>query len=317
MRNIIIATILSAIPSIARAEIMVGESIEWMIADSDRVVVGKIVAVKQVGRLEAVTIEVDKTLRGKHEPKVTFLVPNNGGNAAQGWPKAGVPMLFALVERGNVKNSDGLPQEPALVLRRGASEHAAVFLGKPKEQRPGTSEVFTRDFKHLTGADEIVKYVDAYARTLPADWKKKQIVLHVPGNSRVFQKLWAGSSVLLTVPLDPAMETQAREWCRAKDIEARARGATVLGNFKNDENVKILKALLKDPGSYEVTSSQTVNGQRVERKVRFYAARSAAHGALTELGVEVDRPIVEEPIGDGDARLRRSDLDFRRPRAEQ
>src|SRR5688572_30395178 len=117
MRTFLLIAALLAIPSIAKAEIIVGESIEWMIADSDLIVMGKIIAVKQVGSHEAVTIEVDKTFRGKHEAKVTFLVRNSGGNAAQGWPKAGVPMLFGLVAREGLKDRDALPREPAWILR--------------------------------------------------------------------------------------------------------------------------------------------------------------------------------------------------------
>lgn len=289
MRTSLLIAALLFVPSFAKAEIIVGNSIEWLVADSDRVIMGKIVKVEAAGQHQAVTVDVSKTLRGKHEDKVILLVMNNGGQAAQGWHKAAVPMLFCLQD-----TKDGW------MLRRADGNHAAVFLGKAEPH--ATIEVFTRDFKHLTEPEAIVKYMEAYAKSIPADWKKKHTVIHVPHRSPVYTKLWAGSSVLLTVPVDPQMEQQARAWCKSKNTEERAQGAYLLRLYKNDENIKILRGLLNDPGEYRVTSSQVVGDKTIRREVRAFPVRRNAYDALRELGVEVEPPIVELPIGDDEAK---------------
>src|SRR6266545_2601361 len=126
---------------LASAEINFGECIEWAVADSARVVVGKITKVARAGPHEIVTVEVSKTFRGKHEEKRQFVVREGGGNA-QGWMKANVPMLFCLVKRDQIKENKDLPDHD-LFLRSGTNTYSAVFLGKTDQR---VMDVFTRDF---------------------------------------------------------------------------------------------------------------------------------------------------------------------------
>jgi hypothetical protein len=152
---------LLVLAGLARAETNFGECIEWAVADSERVVVGKITMVERAGQHEIVTVAVSKTFRGKHEEKVRFVVREAGGNV-QGWMKANVPMLFCLVKRDQIKEKKGLPDHD-LFLRHGASTFSAVFLGKTDQ---GAIDVFTRDFEKLTDPAAIIKHVETYAKTL-------------------------------------------------------------------------------------------------------------------------------------------------------
>jgi hypothetical protein len=290
MKTSLISTVLAAcviglnLPSAASAEVAVGESIEWVIADSERVVIGKVVKVETVAQHEVATVEVTKTIRGEHEPKVTFLLRRYHGIVAKGWLEDGEPILFCLVGNDKPKGRDELPKGYDWVLRQDGNHPSAVLLGKAKRQGPGPIDVFTRDFGVLTEPAAILKHVEVYAKSIPNNWKKKHTVLRAPSESAVYKKLWSGSAVLLMVPVDPQLETQGRQWCKSDSVETRVRGAKVLGNFKNDENVKILRPLLQDAGYY------TGDGKR-----RF-VVRAAAYDALRSFSVKVEMPILEEPL---------------------
>jgi hypothetical protein len=277
-----------AFPSAANAEIAFGESIEWVTADSDRIVVGKVAKVEIVAGHEVVTVDVTKTLRGKHEPTAKFVVRVYLGKRAKGWHEDGLPMVFFLYryEEGKKRAEDpSLPADaPKLPVGFEWVLRDAVLLGKTKRQWPGTINVFTRDFGLLTEPDAITRHIEAYVKTIPADWKKKNISLDAPSESAVYKKLWSRSAVFLTVPVDRQLEKDGRAWCKDDAVETRVRGAKVLGKFKSDENVKILRALLQDDGFY------TGNG------LRRYVVRGAAFESLRGLGVEVARPVLEEPL---------------------
>jgi hypothetical protein len=277
-------TIGLVVPSAGRAEIAIGESIDWVIADSDHVIVGKVIKVENIAKHEVARVEVTKTLRGKHKPNVTFLLRTYHGIVAKGWLDDSELMLFCLISRGNAKGRDELPKGYDWVLRDDGNYPSAVPLGKAKRQGPGAIDVYTRDFGVLTEPAAILKHVEAYAKSIPDDWKKKHIVLGAPSESAVYKKLWSGSAVLLIVPVDPQLEIQGRAWCKSNLVETRARGARVLGNFKNETNVALLRSLLQDPGF------STGDGKR------RYGVRAAAYDSLRELGVNVERPILEEPL---------------------
>ena len=278
--TILLVAIVSLLsPSSAYAEINFGESIEWVTADSDRVIVGKVVKVETVAGHEVATVEVTKTLRGKHEPKATFVLRSYHGGVAKDWLDAGVPMLFFLRTREHTKDADKLPKGYDWVLRDDGNYPSVVALDKAGRGM----DVFTREFGMLTDKAAILKHIEAYAKSIPADWKKQSIQFHAPGDSAVFEKLWAGSAVVFTLPVDAQLEVQGRRWCKSDDVGIRARGAKVLGNFKNDENIKLLRSLLQDPGFY------TGDG------MRRYVARAAAYEVLRGFGIEVPRPVLEQP----------------------
>ncbi len=273
----LIAVVLVA--GVSKAEINVGESIEWIVADSDQVIIGKITKVEKAGAHELVTVDVSKTIRGKHVDQVQFVVRSSGRPVADNWRKVGMDMLFCLSKRENVKDNGNLPAIP-LVLRHGYSGHSAVMLGKTDQQ---PMEVFTREFGVLTDPAAIVKHVESYAKSIPADWKKKRVTVDVPFDSPAHKKLYAGSSVLFELPADAALEAQGRKWCKSDRGDNRTRGIQCLKHFPNDENVKIITGLLTDE------NIATGGGKK------YYYVRTKAYEALREMGVAVARPILEEP----------------------
>lgn len=262
---------------IAKAEINSGEAIEWIVADSDRVIVGKTTKVEKSNGQDIVTVNVSKTIRGKHEETIRFTT-QPGGSAAN-WQKAGVPILFCLVNRDRSKDAKELP-DPSLVLRHGPGYVSAFPLGKADQRE---SDVFTREFGVLTDADAIVKYVEAYSKTIPADWKRKSIRIGLPGDTPAFKKLWAGSAVYFTLPVDAALEAQGKKWCASKRGDNRVLGIASLKEYPSEPNIKILKGLLTDE-NVAIGSGK-----------KYYYVRTKAFEALRDLGVTVERPILEEP----------------------
>jgi hypothetical protein len=255
----------------ARAEIAFGESIEWVTADADRVIVGRVIKVEMRDKQEVAVVEVSQTIRGKHEPTVKVFRHGKLGAKSKEWLDAGAPVMFFL--RSNAS---------AWILRDDHNFPSVIVLGKTKREAPRSMDVFTRDFGMLTEPDAILKHVEAYAKSIPADWKKQHIMLDAPGSSAVFRKLWGGSTVLLKVPVDPQLDTQGRRWCKSADPDQRVHGVQALAKFKNDENIKLLKSLLQDP------AFSTGDGMR-----RYYVRRNAFE-ALRGFGVEVARPVLEE-----------------------
>jgi hypothetical protein len=294
--------LLLGLPTAARAEIMVGESIEWVVADSDWVGVGHLLKAERAdgGRFEAATLRVTRTFRGAAAEQMTFLVPSYHGAVASAWLADGQPMLFCLIRSDNPRlKNDGLPAGHGWVLRDHRRQLCAVPLGVHQRQWAQTIAVYSRDFKVLTRPEEVVKRVEQAAAAAPHDRPAKRYIANVPGGTEVFEKLWGGSSVLLIVPADAVLEQAGRDWCHSPDFSTRFEGAKALGHFKNERNIELLQALLQDPGYTTVNQLQPPNGKgkpQMISRFKSYEVRRVAFETLRAFGVPVERPILEEPV---------------------
>ena len=290
---------LVAVPPAVRAEIAEGESIEWVVADSDRVVLGKVLKVemalgKDKRAFEVATVAVTRTFKGAAARRVKFVLRNYNGPCVKGWLKDGVPMVFCLTSRARAEDSKDLPAGFDWILRDDGNDHSAVLLGKTARPRPCTIPVLTRDCRVLTDPNAIIGAVDAAARPLPKGRKRRAHTLDVPFGTEVFNKLSDGSAVELTVPVDEGLERLGRVWCRSDDYEKRIAGAKALRYFKNDRNIKVLKRLLKDP-DFAVVSREGARPGQTDRR-RVYEVRQLALEALQTFGVKVNRPVVQEVL---------------------
>jgi hypothetical protein len=289
------------LPAWGRAETAFGESIEWVLIDSDWAFSGKVVKVETVmgedrGRYEAATVEVAKTFKGTPADRATFLLRNYNGPAAKGWMDDGVPLMFFLVKRDRAKETKGLPGGFDWLLRDDGNSHSAVLLGKTNRTFPLTVRALTRDFNVLTDPDAILERLDKAARS-PGAKDVRGHTLEVPGGTPVFKALYGGSAVMLTVPVDDELEQLGRRWCDSRSQIQRAEGAKILGYFKNDKNIELLNALLQDPGSSIEETSRSVPGRKELQLVsskRLYPVRRLAYEALTAFGVKVEKPVLEE-----------------------
>jgi hypothetical protein len=291
------------VPSRANAVIVVADSIEWVIADSDRVVAGNVVSVERVAGpgekpFEVATVEVSKTFKGEHVPRVTFILRNYNGSAVDDWLADGIPLLFCLVNRDRAKDGLSLPEGFDWVLRDDGNEHSAVLLGKPKRHWTHTIRVVTRDFNVLTDPSEILNAAEAASEAHPKRWEGGSTPLEVPDDTPAMKELWCRSAVYLIVPLDDELERSARRWCNSDRPGLRFQGARVLRLFNNERNVKLLKALLQDPSFFLAPPEAPPNpgqGTGSTVPVRHYSVRKEAYDSLQALGVDVDPPVFEEP----------------------
>jgi hypothetical protein len=188
MRPLIVHGVIGALLllccSAARADIGSAESIEWVAASADRVIVGKAKEVNGVRRIdyaryEVVTIDVSETLKGKHEPTATILVRNDYGSPpgiGQSWIRKDVPLVFFLVRPERLTGPVPKGFEWAVDCRGG--EITAVYLGRMP--RDGSMRVITAAFDVLTEPNAIVSYIDDVLRSIPRDWKQEAIYVPVP-----------------------------------------------------------------------------------------------------------------------------------------
>jgi hypothetical protein len=296
------------LPGTSSAEINFGESIEWVVADADRVFSGTVAKVEKVIKadgkdgttFEVATVEVSRTFKGEPTPTVTFLLRNHNRGAAQGWLDDGVPLLFCLVAADRVQDgADELPKGFDWVIRDRGNYPSAYLLGKPKRRWTFTIHALTRKFEILTEPAAITRHVEEYLKSVPPGWKRQAHTLDVPGHTAVYEKLWSGSAVYLEVPVDDQLERLGRQLCQSDSRWDREEGAKILRHFKNDQNIAILMELLQDPTSFvqKTWSSEGGHGKMILiSRRRVYLVRTEAFKALQELGVEVDPPLMEQPL---------------------
>lgn len=307
MNNSALFTLLSMcslliFPASAHAIIVTGESIEWVLATSDRVVVGKVVKVDRLTGpdnkpYEMATVAISKSLKGRQTDRETFLLevhtlghPPKEHRYGQQWLDEGNPIMFCLVRNDGKRvpfEADKIPW----VFRDG------VLLGKTKHKwTMGCIPVLTRDFDVLTERDSILQYAEQTVTAAPKHWVPRSHTLNVPTKTAVFERLWSRSSVRLVVPVDEKLEVLGQKWCASTDSWERVEGAQILGHFKNEKNIAILKSLLADPTIGESTLYRATDKTRAELVYRknLYVVRKAAFDALREYGVDIDRPVLEE-----------------------
>jgi hypothetical protein len=293
--------LLGPLPGPLWAEPTHAESIEWVVAGSDRVVVGKVVKVKRVvGKdrqpYELATVDVSRTLKGPPTGQVTFLLPNYGEPVARQWLQSGVPSLFCLVSIRRSR-AEGLPRSGVeWALRAEGDRISAIPFGGTQKDRRLTIQAFTRDFGIVTEPEQVIKAIATFTRSLPRGWQRQSHLVEVPRKTAVHNKLFARNAVFLKVPVEGHLERLGRSWCLSENYGARIEGVKILRRFKNDVNIGMLKAFLKDTGSSEESRSRTRPGGTdlvlVYRK-RVYEVRQLAYEALQAFGVKVKAPVLE------------------------
>lgn len=287
-------------PVHARAEIVTAESIEWVLATSDLVVVGKVIQVDKVAdrnqkECQVVTVAVSKTLKGMPTKRQRFVMPSSISSAyAKQWQEEGIPLVFCLVRNDGKRVSVPAARFP-WVVRDHHNGADAVLLGKSKNHWTGCIPVLTRDFQVITEPDAIVKFMEQTVAAQAKGAVPRCHKLHVPPRTPVHEKLWSESAVYLIVPMDKKLEVLGQEWCQSRSPWKRMEGAKILGHFKSEKNITILKALLDDPTTSDGTFHRVMPGQtQLIWHKKFYGVRQAAFDALRELGVNVKKPVLEE-----------------------
>jgi hypothetical protein len=215
----LVAATLIISPSPGRAHPAYHESIEWATANSERVIVGKVIKAETVDKHDIVTVEVHRTLRGDQEPKansfdrkLTFVLQQYCSGTAQGWLEDELPMIFFLVKIDGSKHGGQLPKGFKWVLHKNGNGNSAVALGKTNRVWPGTIDVFTRKFDYLTDPAEIVKFVGDYARSIPPGRIDESITVEVAHQTSAYNKVfppeYPGNAFFLRLPVVEQQKVQ-------------------------------------------------------------------------------------------------------------
>lgn len=263
------------------------DSIEWMAADSARIVRGAVVGLETINAEEflwhTVTFRVDETLKGEHRPEIRFLVQSNARDEKEirRWKDEGRPLLAFLQESRCVvatwryREWSRFPFAP----RTGYRERS--FL----ELTPGAEKsAYDLSLKALNRPEAILRATREAVATPTAAGKLCETWLDLPGS---------GGLTRLHVPVDSRLEARAREWLRSPDKEFRRQGAAALVYFHSDANAAALKGLLDDPGVWIVHSLDAGRAERVERA---YLVREEAYSVLKAWGYDTARPPRRGPL---------------------
>ena len=285
----VVALVLSFLSaSTSNAEIIGGESLEWIVADSDLIVRGRITDVqtkKAGGQVvwETATVQVEETIKGPKSNLATFAVRHFGsGEAPSVWKQENVELLLFLVGSKRYVPDDRLYELTDLALRKRWGIPSFVRLNdKPKKG------LFTINFKVLKKRDDILHAVRKATNALKKLPKPKEHQVDVPFSSPVFQTLWGGSSVYLVVPVDRRLEQVAHGLIKSDDVLSRVQGVRALEPFKSDDNIRLLKSLLGDT-AFWITSDGDGKNRR-----RILAVRKAAYEILRGWKVDVEQPEIE------------------------
>ncbi len=266
-------------------------SFEWLVADADAVVLATIGEVKQEkqGAYDVwytVTLAVQETLKGKHEPTVTLAIKRwRSDEDLAKWKQQGREFLLFLAESGRHKELDARYTKfkwAPLWISYGVP--AFVHFGEKGARNP-----LTLDLKVPTERKEIL----ALARAAVAAQQQGK-----PAGKYVFR--WHGGIVFWTFPVDARLEAAARRWIETPGKFAppdahvhgllKAEAAAALRHFKSDENATLLKTLLGDPA----VTHTTVEKKWEAAEFREFFVRQAAYETLQAWDVAVDRPVLRE-----------------------
>lgn len=270
----------------AHAEISVGESIGWIVADSDLIVRGTITDVQSSKQpqifSDTVTVKVAEVLKGKRIKTIAFAVSHSGsGDTPAAWKSEAVEMLLFFREHAGM-----------LTLRSGnfGWRNSVVRLnGKPKRG------VFTVDLRQHTKSKDILVATRTAVAHLPKVKQSKRHQIDVPSGTDVYSTHHAGSAVFFVVPVNNALQIVAKKWISSatgdfSNALLRREGVRALQYFKSDENAKLLKTLLSDTTAITMADGMGPNPRRI------YVIRRDAYNTLKSWKIEVERPILEQSV---------------------
>lgn len=262
---------------VAQAQPLVGgvESIECAVANSSMVVIGTIMEVHakeesdKKGGVQA-TMLVEETLKSSHSDRVRVRLRHPAAVLA-GWMERSTRLLVVL--------SDPPAEMDVIDL---TDKGLAVM---------------TSDLTLLRKPDDVIRAAKETVRRMPGVTRIETYKLRVPDRATVAGTKWekiyeSGGYIRVAVPIDDRLEKLAHEYLRTKDPELRWEGALLLRYFKSDGNVARAKALLADP-SWSCSRSAEDN-RGIE--VRSYRVREMAYSTLRELGVRVEKPVIEVEV---------------------
>lgn len=272
-------------PRHAAAEINMADSVEWMTADADRVVRGVVTRVTTTrGRGQVrwfrVTFKVRETLKGAKRATVRFTMRHIWGSTPLKWKYNRVELLVYLVASRRRAKEDRRYLLEAFTLRRSTGVIGAVV----RLTGPKTDPMYNMRFQHLTRRAQMLQAARQAAKVRAAKGRPVRHTIDLPFNTPAFKALYGGSSVWFYVPADGRLERLALAWIKSTSVNRRVEGIKALSHFKSRKNIRLLRRMLADKGSWTQTSGTL--------RTRVYAVRQAAYKTLKRWRITVRRPLI-------------------------
>ena len=269
----------------ATAEISIDPSIEWSVVDSDLVVRGRVIAVKPLRRegiaiYETAVFRIEETLKGPVMQTVRFELVHA---ESQPWVAKERPF--------NV--------EALCFLKRKKKGQGWELRYDESDDLVRLDKAFLTDAggKHHEGRDAVLAAVRRAIAIMPNETKLRSLVVEHP----VVPNPDAVANVqYFEVPIDQLLEARAHHLIGLKKDKLRYKGVTILRQFKSDQNVALLKKLLKSDAATQQVQSPHNWGvlPHVHDQWRVYWLRAEAWRILKVWGIQVARPVLMEPVGE-------------------
>jgi len=270
-------------------EIVVADSAEKLVFDSNWIVRGRPIAAEPVHHSwQDVTFQAVEVLRAPAgaatQPQRLTIRCNHAELAASAGDGEGEDWVL-FVHRA-AADDDTKWLRGRLTLPQGSyPTHGAIDLNAIGKGVPTHKAQMLTDRDALLKAvtDRIAfeqKHAEHFARTRPGPW----ITTEAGFDGPAFQAFWSGSRVLILVPPDPEVLERSLRWAMAADLYQRQRAASQLAAFDTAESEAALLKLLHD--EHAQPRSDT-HGEVIRID---YPVRDAAHAALQHLGALPDDP---------------------------
>ncbi|OAI57682.1 hypothetical protein AYO49_06460 [Verrucomicrobiaceae bacterium SCGC AG-212-N21] len=257
------------------------DSIEWIVCESTVVATGKISDVKEVPapedaryRLDEFTLVVTDTIKGEPKPQVTFRVGRHSKAPAPSKPSGRELLVLLRLHYGQEHLSPTRDRAPFTIL--------------DLSDLPET--LYDKEIKRVTDRNTLL----ALCRTWARSDAKHSLHEKVPLESKLYEKLWRGSSVFIKVPAEEKHRLQFLAFAKSTVPDEREAAARMLRKFPGPESEAALRSLLSD----STESVQQGPGDfifRIEYPIRSAACRSLEELGKPLHGLTLDRaPTAEE-----------------------
>jgi len=279
----LLCILLVSLPAIL-GEVIVGESLEWLIESSSGIAVYRVSALKTVEKRptrDRVKVEaaVETRLSGTAPERVTFeVVERPGAGPARRTEKNDEFLVF--FRAGDAERLDESPLYPINLSSPPVSGFLRIAI--------------TGSFEVLDTKEKILNFVRARLTIKERGERPKRVMVDVPVSSPAFRALWHGSSCSLVVPADRGLRKRLLDQINSNDVHRRAGAARLLSAYDDPESIRALKSLLNDAETV-LLENEKLGGLLLSR-TRHYPARSAAQESLRELGVSFTGPEATVPL---------------------
>jgi len=281
MKKIILALAFClAISSVARAEIMVASSVEWLSCESEVIVVGKITDITTTKGVHSViyedcTVHIHEVLKGDSKAKdlVFCLRTLSAKPSAKAFMNSKDGILLFLS-----KSRDHGPE------RHLDNKYVPSSMRSPLsilDLSDIPNHVYSKDMRILTDKKRILNLV----RTWSDSTISHSLWSEAPFGSPIYKQLYAGSACYLVVPAEETYRAQFLKMARSQKPQERQKAASELHKFPGEETTRVLAELLKD----DTTNLWYFSADTVS-KIEF-GVRAAAYRSLKALGEPVPEKI--------------------------